>query len=194
MKLLREFQKELNRISVIAIKKPYYRSIGVERLNNPIEALQSKLNGGRYNFIGSFEALYLAPNPFTAIKESLKEFKENSKVFDFKFPPKVTITVEVEVEHIIDLQDGRVIRALGIEEHKLIKPWRYTQDVLGKEAYTQILGRLIYESAKFDGIRYPSAKVSKEYNLVIFPDRLKEISQISVYDPNQILKKIILRG
>ena len=71
-----------------------------------------------------------------------------------------------------------------------MKPWRESQDIFEKEAYTQKLGRRIFESDKFEGIRYPSAKVNGEYNNVIFPDRLKRKSRINIYDPEDILTKI----
>jgi len=184
---LKDFKNQLKIISGIPIKEPYYRYLGIQFLNNPLAAIQSKLNGGRYNYIGTFEALYMAPDPITAIKEG-------EKSFDFKFPPKAIITIEVEVKDIINLEEQETIKKLGIIKSNLLRPWRETQDIFEKEAYTQIVGRLIYESHKFEGIRYPSAKVEGKYNLMLFPDRLKNISQTSVYDPDKILEKIILLG
>lgn len=187
MRSIKDFQNQLRKISGIPIEEPYYRYLGIQYLNDPLAALQSKLNGGRYNYRGAFEALYMAPDPITAVKEG-------SKNFDFKFPPKAIITIEVEVRDIIDLENQETIKTLGITKSNLLKPWRESQDIFEDEAYTQVIGRLIYESNKFEGIRYPSAKVDGKYNLMIFPDRLKNISQTSVYDPDKILEKIKLLG
>jgi len=60
-----------------------------------------------------------------------------------------------------------------------------------QEAYTQTLGRLIYESCRFEGIRYPFATVKQKWNLAIFPDRLKKQSEIHVYDSHKLVTQEI---
>lgn len=184
MKPYNELKFTFETISGIAIKKFYYRLMGMKYLRNPLNALGSKLSGGRYNYIGRFEALYLAPDPKTAVEESLKNI-------NFRFPPKSIITIDVEVQSIIDLKNKKLINILGIDRDQLFSPWRKIQDIEQKIAYTQLLGQLIYDSKLFEGIRYPSAKVKGKYNLVIFPNRLKKGSNIKVYDPDKILEQVI---
>lgn len=96
MKSTREFQKQVKRIQGISIRKEYYRFVAIEYIKDSLSALYSKLKGGRYNFKESFEALYLAPAPNTAIKEGSYEAY-------LKFKPKAIITVEVEVQHHLKL-------------------------------------------------------------------------------------------
>ncbi len=74
----------------------------------------------------------------------------------------------------------------GIDTNQLFSAWRIPMD---KESYTQTLGRLIYESKKFEGIRYPSSKIKGKYNLALFPDRLKKGTSIKVYDPNKLVEQ-----
>jgi RES domain-containing protein len=184
MKSYNELKSILEAIPGIGIKKSYYRLMGIKYLKNPLSALGSKLSGGRYNHIGQFEALYLAPDPKTAVEENLKNIS-------FRFPPKSIITIDVDVQSIIDLKSKKLLNILGINRDQLFCPWRKIQDIDQKIAYTQVLGQMIYDSERFEGILYPSAKVKGKYNLAIFPDRLKKGSSIKVYDPDKILEQVI---
>jgi RES domain-containing protein len=179
-----ELKRILETFPGISIKQPYYRVMGIRYLRNPLSALGSKIAGGRYNYIGEFEVLYVAPDARTAVQEILKNI-------NFRFSPKSIITIDVEVQKVVDLEDNKVIDALGIEVDKLFLPWRKIQDIDQEKAYTQILGELIYNSKQFEGIRYPSVKVEGKYNLAIFPDRLKRGSNMKVYDPDRLLEQVI---
>jgi RES domain-containing protein len=185
MKSYDELKDILEKAPGISIKKSYYRMIGVKYLKNPLSALGSKLTGGRYNYIGEFEVLYLAPNPQTALQETLKNI-------NFRFPPKSLITIEVNTKYILNLRAKKVISTLGIEIEKLFLPWRKIQDLDQEKAYTQILGQAVYDSKIFEGVQYPSAKVKGKYNLAIFPNRLRKESSIKVYDPDKILEQVIV--
>lgn len=179
-----ELNSVLKNLPGISIKKSYYRFIGIKYLKDPLSALGSKKNGGRYNFKDAFEVLYIAPDPQTAVQETLQNI-------NFRFPPKAIITIDVEVQEIINLKDEKTINTLGIYTEKLHRPWRKFQDIEGKESYTQTLGKSIYEAQKFEGIQYPSAKVKGKYNLAIFPERLKKGSLITVYDPDKLLEQYL---
>ena len=60
-------------------------------------------HGGRYNFKGkgSFEVVYLAPDPETAIAEGSRD--------KYLIPPSVLITIEVNLQRVIDLEDRETI-------------------------------------------------------------------------------------
>jgi RES domain-containing protein len=184
MKPYEKLQDILKKAPGISIKKSYYRMIGVKYFKNPVSALGSLLTGGRYNYIGEFEILYLAPNPQTALQETLKNI-------NFRFPPKSLITIDVDVKNILNLRSQKIISALGINIEKLFLPWRKVQDIDQEKAYTQILGQAIYDSQIFEGIQYPSAKVKGKYNLAIFTGRLMKESSLKVYDPDKILEQVI---
>lgn len=184
MKPYDELKSILTSLRGISIKKPYYRVMGIKYLKNPLSALGAKLGGGRYNYIGEFEVLYVAPDVQTAVQETLRNI-------NFRFSPKSIVTIEAKVKSILNLQDQGTINELGIDEEKLFCPWRRMQDIDQKKAYTQILGEVIYNSNQFEGILYPSVKVKGKYNLAIFPDRLKKGSYIKVYDPEKLLEQVI---
>lgn len=181
---LERFLWLLHNIKGIPIKKPYYRFMAMKYARSPLNALGSRIVGGRYNFIGTFEILYVAPDPQTSIEETIT-------TPPFRFPPKVMITIEVNLQNVLDLSDLQNLTILGVDAGKLTLPWRKMQDIDRQEAYTQTIGRLVFESKIFEGLLYPSAKVPGKYNLAIFPTHLKPGSSIMVYDPEGILKETI---
>lgn len=179
MKSPEEFKKIIKQLPGIPINCCFYRFIEIEYINDPLSGLGSLKNGGRYNFKGCFEAVYLSPYPETAVAEASRD--------KYLIPPSVLITIEVNLKKVIDLEDRKIINALGINEQELYNSWRNLQDVDNKEAYTQILGRMIYESKELEAIRYPSVIKKGEYNLAVFTKILKKDSELKMYDP---LKKI----
>ncbi len=180
MKPRKEIKRILKSLQGITIDKSYYRFVGIEYINDLLSSVGS-LNGGRYNLKDAFEVLYMAPDTKTAITETAKSY-------NFRLPLKIIITIDVNVQTILDFKDKSNIKKLEIDTERLLEPWRYPGK---KESYTQTLGRLIYESGRFEGIRYPSAKLQSRYNLAIFPDRMKENSKIKIYDPDKIIEQII---
>ena len=178
----KEIKQSLQTLSGIAIKKSFCRFVSVKYMNDLLSSVGSLKAGGRYNLKNKIEVLYMAPDLQTAIEEPIKPYP-------FKFPPKIIITIDVNVQEIVDLEDTQIMETLGIDPNQLFCAWRVPSNI---ESYTQTLGRLIYESKNFEGIRYPSASVKNKYNLAIFPDRLKKGSKISVYDPEKLVKQVIL--
>lgn len=116
-----EVKNILKTLSGIVLKKPYYRSISIEYLNNLLSSIGS-LQGGRYNLKNSFEVLYMAPGPETVIAEC-------KKPYNFKIPPTVLITIEVNLQQILNLEDPQIIKISGIDTEKLLS--RINQDRWG---------------------------------------------------------------
>ncbi len=181
MKSQSEIKNTLKSLKGIAIQESFYRFVGIEYINDLLSSVGSWDRGGRYNLKKAFEVLYIAPDPQTAIEESIKPS-------NFKLPPKIIVTIDVNVQEIIDLEEEQIIEALGIDTNQLFSAWRIPMD---KESYTQTLGCLIYESKKFEGIRYPSATIKDKYNLALFPDKLKKGTKIEIYDPDKLVEQII---
>lgn len=180
MKSKKEVKRLLKSLQGVAVKKSFNRFVGIEYMNNLLSSIGS-LKGGRYNLKSSFEVLYMAPDPETAIAETKKRH-------NFKFPPKIIITIDVNTQSILDLENQHILESLGIDEEKLFCAWRFPRD---KEAYTQTLGHLVYAAKIFEGIWYPSVIVKGKYNLGIFPDRLKKSSEIKIYDPEKLVEQAI---
>lgn len=181
MKSLKEIRKILCTLQGITIEGPFFRSVGVENINDMLSSVGSWMIGGRYNLKNKFEVLYMAPKPKIALEEVVKRYP-------FRLPPQVIVTIDVTVQKILDMEDQYALDMLGIDATRLLSPWYYPSN---QESYTQILGRLIYESGRFEGIRYPSAVAKQKWNLAIFPDMLKKRSKIQVYDPDKLVKQEI---
>ena len=183
MKSLEEFKKNLKQLPGISISTCFYRFMEIGYLKDPLNGLGSLEHGGRYNSKDSFEVVYLAPDPETAIAEGSRD--------KYLIPPSVLITIEVNLQKVINLEDRKTINALGINEQELYCLWRKIQDVDGKEAYTQIFGRMIYKSQGIEAIRYPSVVKKGKYDLAVFPERLKKDSELKVYDPGKKIRHVI---
>jgi len=184
MKSPEEFKNILRQFPGISISTCFYRFMGIEYLKNPLSGLGSLKHGGRYNYFKDrFEVIYLAPDPKTASAESTR--------YELFITPRAMITIEIVLQKVIDLEDMKVINALGINKQELYCPWRKIQDIDEKKAYTQILGHMIYESKKLEAIRYPSVIDKGKYNLAVFPERLKMNSELKVYDPDRKIRQVI---
>jgi RES domain-containing protein len=175
---------KLSSIKPVAIKATYFRFIGLQYLQSPLSAIGSILFGGRYNLKNSFETLYLAPSPEIAIKESVRGFS-------VKFPPKIVMSIEVNVQNVIDLGDSEILEKLKLDSKELSCAWRKVQNLDNEEAYTQKIGRAVFSCGHFEAIRYPSALVKKQHNLAVFPERLLKESVIKIYDPDRIIEQVI---
>lgn len=173
--------KFLKQVSPESLSGAFYRIIRVDFIQDPLGAFGSKKTGGRYNLKGKHEVLYLASEPDLALKESLPGFS-------VKFPPSILFTVETRLASVIDLTSAEVREGLGVTAENLLTPWRHAQNMLGKEAITQRLGRLIRASRRFEAIVYPSHVDPNRSNLGILMDRLKQGSSIDIYDPERIME------
>ena len=179
-----QFPWILHKIKGISLQRPFYRFMSMKYAKKPLSALGSSISGGRYNHIGTFEILYVAPDPQTSVEETITNPS-------FLFPPKVMITIEVDLQRVLDFSDPEILASLDVDNMKLSLPWRKKQDIDQIEAYTQTIGRLVYESNILEGLLYPSAKVPGRYNLAIFPDLLLPGSSVKVYDPEGVLQETI---
>lgn len=171
----------LKRIEPEPLNGTYYRAVRIDFMREPLGTLGSKRAGGRYNLKGKFEVLYLAADPELALKES-------SPGFEVKFPPHVLFSVEIHLSRVIRLDRPEIREALGVPLEDLLIPWRYDQNVLGREAITQKVGRMIRSSKRFEAILYPSKVDPARSNLGILMDRLKKGSTVDLFDPDRIIQ------
>jgi RES domain-containing protein len=99
--------------------------------------------------------------------------------------PLVVTALEVDLEPVLDLTDGRVRRVLRISRARLLaEPWWLLQD-RGEEALTQAIGRLARDQ-NFVGLLAPSAARREGANAVIFPDRLAATHRLSIVNPDRL--------
>lgn len=89
----------------------------------------------------------------------------------------VFVRIDCRLERVLDLTDAEIQRRLRITLSEILGPWRPWN--VRKEsgaavtlAPTQLLGRRVHESRRFEAILTPSARDSAGRCLALFPDRL----------------------
>lgn len=137
----------------------------------------SKKYGGRFNFKGTFEVLYLSCDVHTSTEEATRATQ--AAEFDVaKRLPCTTVGIKVKLSRVLDLTNSKIRDAIDIRKSVLTETdWKQIQE-LNAEAITQSIGRFAKE-AGFEAILVPSA-IWKGKNLDIFPDNLLPLSQVSV--------------
>jgi len=151
----------------------------------PLWGMGSKRFGGRFTPRESFETIYLAEDPVTALAEVAAIIRSTPGAsLALQKQPWVLVTVQGLLQRVLDLADLAVVSRLGSSQSELAGEWRYTQEQAG-EAPTQLLGRVCHRTGLFDGIQFPSTKNSPDGMCVaVFPERLKAPAFLEVYDPN----------
>jgi RES domain-containing protein len=83
--------------------------------------------------------------------------------------PYVMVGLEVTLQKVLDLSDGRVRSSLGVSEARMLDTrWRKAKT---QESLTQAIGRCAFE-AELEAILVPSSAALGEVNLVVFPGNL----------------------
>jgi RES domain-containing protein len=151
-----------------------------------LSSIGSLRTGGRYNMRGEFEALYLASSPVTALREveALVETVEGLR--GVKGPPRILLSVEYELQAVVDLTDPAVLDVLSTNLAELCAPWR-ALNAASRAAPTQLLGNVVHELSVIEALRVPSARDPSTDNLVIFPDRLRSSSTVRVFDDSGLI-------
>jgi RES domain-containing protein len=148
-----------------------------------LSALGSLNNGGRYNYIEAFGVLYLACDPHTCLEETTRATIAAGFVAARNLP-RTFIGIRVRLARVLDLTDWRVRRRLGVSRALLLADWERVQEVEGREAPTQELGRLA-RAAGFEAVLTPSASWAGA-NLNIFPENLLPSSELSIVNETQL--------
>ena len=150
--------------------------------------LLPSVKAGRFN-IPAIKALYAAEDEGTAEEEVY----QHSGLAGVKSerPPDAVYQVEVRLQSVLDLTEMGIIYELNSTPSELVAAWR----PLSPAAPTQILGQAAYGSGRIEGIRYYSApatrKAATRKCLVVFPDRLRSGSRITLVDPFGTFKEEI---
>lgn len=162
----------------------------------PLWGVGSLENGGRYNFAKKFEVVYLAEDAITALAENELMLRHASaRIVRIKGAPLVHISVEGTLVSVLDLTLTHTQELLSTNMQELTGEWRAIQ-VDGQEAPTQVLGRVAFESERFDAIRFPSSKNPGGVCVAVFAERLTADGRafIAVYDPDDNLAQRIPPG
>ena len=135
-----------------------YRVASVRRANpgDLIAGVGSQLTGGRWTPPGAFRAVYASRDEATALDEARQQNLRQGVPLWMALPLVLT-ALEIDVQPVLDLTDGRVRRALRVSRDRMLaEPWWLLQD-RGREALTQALGRLA-RAGGFAALLAPSAR------------------------------------
>ncbi|MCL6567548.1 MAG: RES family NAD+ phosphorylase [Meiothermus silvanus] len=186
MKSKQKLSEALRGLALWPAQGTAYRLTSPKYMTRPLSPEGSLQRGGRYNKRGRFAALYLADSPATALAEvQMLKFSDN-RLIGIKGPPKVLVSVDYTLQAVLNLGDPGVQAALGTNLEELRAEWVLKQQQR-QRIPTQDLGEAVYESGNIEALWVPSARLWGAANLVVFPDRLRVGSSLSLYDPEGLL-------
>ena len=175
---------DLTKAIIISIDGFYYRTISYRRSTESLSTVGAEKTGGRFNFrpvdANSMPCLYCGEKDVAATTEKFYGLKRDNK----PLPPHTVVSIAVKLNHVVDLSDRNQCNLAGIDWDLLNEPWEYYQDRLKIAAYSQEIGRLVFESPQLEAIKFTSTKLAGNYNLAIFTNKLKLDSSIQLYDPD----------
>jgi len=186
-----QLESILSQLDNPAINGFFYRAIpnaalyGKE-LPQPLWSLGPGLYGQRFSPVGSPPALYVAEQPQTAFYEATglgaSLFSVNPQ--DRPMPaPTTVLTIKVSLKHVLDLTKDSTIAALDMTQNEILCPW---QEFMIKDlpVPTHILADAVYQSGRYQAIRFPSSKETGAINLMIWMDKIEPPSFVEVHDPS----------
>ena len=163
-----------------------YRLIPAQFAGTALSSIGSLRRGGRYNPQAMFEALYLADTPFTALQEIKVVRVTDAAILSAKSAPRLLLSVEVVLSAVLDVTSAEIQGALSTNLQELTGSW-LALNALGQTAPTQALGVAAHGQGTIEALRAPSAQDPRAANLIIFPDRLRQDSQVRVYDDSGLI-------
>jgi RES domain-containing protein len=100
-----------------------YRLIPAKYAGTALSSIGSFIKGGRYNLKGSFEVLYLADTPLTALQEINLIKLTDAALLSAKSSPRILLSGEVTLQAVLDVADPNVQEALGTNLQELTGAW-----------------------------------------------------------------------
>src|SRR5438874_930252 len=141
-------------------------------------------NGGRWNAIGSFRAVYGSTNDVVALAES----KANAEYANLTYPfreARLLVAVDVALARVVDLTVGKHLEMLGVTEEELRREdWRKVQEQ-GFESLTQALGRALF-AGNAEGLVVRSARIEKGINMAYFPQNKQRDSKVRLWEAQEL--------
>lgn len=165
-------------IPAAPLRGSFFRAIPLARVGAPLSAIGSIKRGGRYNGKGEFEVFYIADRPDNSLREIGMLNDDNGTPVAVPGAAHVLFTVEVTLQHVVDLRDPRVRSTLGVSLDELVSAWRLVV-AQGHVPITHIIGAAA-RNAEVEALLVPSAKYPGSTNLAIMRDRLRRNSVVLI--------------
>ena len=144
----------------------------------------SFLYGGRWNAAGSFRAVYGSTTDVVAVAESRANAEYAGMPFPFR-TPRLLVTLELNLEKVIDLTQPGTLRSLGLVVDDFRREdWRKVQ-AQGGESLSQCFGRAVFESGA-NALLAPSARVPGGVNIVYLPENRGGVNEARVCEPEKL--------
>src|SRR5206468_7304443 len=140
-------------------------------------------NGGRWNGIESFRAVYGSIEAVVALAEQQASAKYANLPYPFR-ETRLVVAIDLDLVRIIDLTVAENLEKLSVTEEELREDWRKVQEQ-GFESFTQALGRALFE-AKAEGLMARSARVENGINVVYFPENKRRGSSVRLPEARQL--------
>ena len=175
---------DLSQISYTNVKDYYYRVVSYRHSKGMLSTVGAQRTGGRFNFKPpddlSFPTLYCSDNDITAKTEKFYGLLLKGK----PLPPHTVASVEVNLSKVVDLSTLELCQQYNIDWDLLNDEWEDFQDLHQTAAYSQQIGKLLYELGA-EGILFESTKHRNNKNLAVFKDNLLDSDEaITIYDPD----------
>lgn len=165
----------------------------LEYLNTPVSGIGAQHTPGRYNQAkpGQPPVTYLAMHPHVSMREyryTTAAPKPNTPDFALAVPPVALFSVNFQLTRVLDLTDHGVRTALAVKPSELTGNWWLDNDG-GAAADTQLLSEFVYNTRRFEAIKYASARSANRSDpmdlncYAVFPDRLGSGSRLTVEPP-----------
>jgi len=127
-------------------------------------------SGQRYSPKGGARGIYLAEGIPTAIGKVTQ--RGLAALNPDRIATRQQMDTKVQLKSVFDLGDAAIRKRLTTSLEELRLPWKgglippYTWPA------TWLLGEAVFNSQRFDGIRYPSAKVNRCYCVLVLTERM----------------------
>ena len=156
------------------------------KYRDPREILRgegSYRNGGRWNAIESFRAVYGSIDAVVALAEQEAIAKYANLPYPFR-ETRLVVAIDIDLVRIMDLTVDENLEKLGVTEKELREDWRKVQEQ-GFESFTQALGRALF-GAKAEGLVAGSARVENGINIAYFPENKQRGSSVRLPEARQL--------
>ncbi len=169
-------------IPAAPLRGSFFRGVPLAHIGIPLSAIGSIRRGGRYNAKGTFEVSYFADRPDNSLREVGMLVDDDGTPIAVPSPSFIVCTVNVRLQHVVDLRDAEKCRRLDVRLDELVSAWRPIV-AQGNVPMTHTLGT-VARDAGIEALLVPSAKYAGSTNLAIIRDRLREGSNFSIYMAN----------